>query len=319
MSLRWGLIGCGDIVRKRVAAALSKGSNCNLRAVSRARKELAIEFARDYDASPYADWRQMVASKEIDAVYIATPVHLHAEQAIEAARHGKHVLCEKPMAMTSAECDEIIAECRQAGVKLGVAYYRHFYPVIRRIRTILESGSIGKPVLARAEAFERFDPPEGGERTWLLNPELSGGGPMMDFGCHRIEILLHLLGPLSSVSAVHSNIYFQRVVEDTTTATFHFRSGAQGVIVASHAPQQSLDSFHLFCTDGSAHIEVLNSGKLRVLGPEGPVEESHPPPSNLHQPLIEDFAEAVFEDRPPRVDGNAGRAVSMALDQIYSR
>ena len=187
MSLRWGLIGCGDIVRKRVAAALSKGANCQLRAVSRARKELAIEFAHEYDASPFADWRQMVASSEIDAVYIATPVHLHAEQAIEAARRGKHVLCEKPMAMSAEQCDQMIAECKQAGVKLGVAYYRHFYPVIRRLRTMIESGVIGKPVLARAEAFERFDPPEGGERSWLLDPDLSGGGPMMDFGCHRID------------------------------------------------------------------------------------------------------------------------------------
>jgi predicted dehydrogenase len=320
MSLRWGLIGCGDIVRKRVAAALSKGTKCQLTAVSRARKELAIEFAKEYDASPFADWRQMVASSEIDAVYIATPVHVHAEQAIEAARRGKHVLCEKPMAMSAEECDQMIAECKQAGVKLGVAYYRHFYPVIRRLRTMVESGVIGKPVLARAEAFERFDPLEGGERSWLLDPELSGGGPMMDFGCHRIEILLHLLGPLSSVTAFRSNIHFlERRVEDTMTASFLFRSGTQAVVIASHAPLQPRDSFHLFCTDGSAHIDVLNSGKLRLVSPQGTTEESHPPPANLHQPLIEDFASAVLDDRPPRVDGNAGRAVSAALDQIYSR
>lgn len=319
MSLRWGLIGCGDISRKRVAAALSKGSNCKLTAVSRARKELVIDFARDYDASPFGDWRQMVASPEIDAVYIATPVHLHAEQAIAAAEQGKHVLCEKPMAMSASECDEMVAACKQSGVKLGVAYYRHFYPVIRRVRTMIEAGTIGKPVFARAEAFERFDPPAGGDRGWLLDPELSGGGPMMDFGCHRIEILLHLLGPLNSVSAVHSNIHFNREVEDSTTASFLFRNGTQAVIIASHAPAQSCDSFHLFCTDGSAHIDVLNSGKLRVAGPQGTVEETHPPPANLHQPLIEDFAEAVLEDRPPRVDGDVGRAVSAALDQIYSR
>jgi predicted dehydrogenase len=306
-------------VRKRVAAALSSRPGCELSAVSRARKELAIEFASEYNASPFADWRTMVASSEIDAVYIATPVFLHAEQTIEAARQGKHVLCEKPMAMSVAECDRMIAACKDAGVKLGVAYYRHFYPVIRRIRTLIESGGIGRPVLARAEAFERFDPPSGGDREWLLDPEKSGGGPMMDFGCHRIEILLHLLGPISSTTAVHSNVLFERPVEDTTLATFTFRSGAQAVVAASHAPPDSRDSFDLVCTEGSVSIDVLNSGELRMVTADGESEEVHPPPGNLHQPLIEDFVSAVLDDRPPRVDGEAGRAVSAALDQIYSR
>ena len=100
----------------------------------------------------------MIADEEVDAVYIATPVHLHAAQAIAAARAGKHVLCEKPMAMNVAECDEMIAACSENGVRLGVAYYRHFYPVIDRIRSLLASGEIGTPILAQMNAFEWFDP-----------------------------------------------------------------------------------------------------------------------------------------------------------------
>jgi len=130
--MNWGLIGCGDISRKRVAPALRDSPLCELKAVSRAKAELAEAFAREFRAQRwFADWRELLEDHEIDAVYVATPVHLHAEQTIAAANAGKHVLCEKPMALTVAECDRMIDACRTNNVKLGVAYYRHFYPVVR--------------------------------------------------------------------------------------------------------------------------------------------------------------------------------------------
>ena len=150
MKLRWGLVGCGDIAQKRVAPALRDSSVCELVAVSRAQAHLAQSFAAQFGARRwYANRPELVNDPEIDAVYVATPVHLHAEQSIAAAGAGKHVLCEKPMAMNVAECDRMIAACRAANVKLGIAYYRHFYPVIDRIKTVIGSGEIGKPVLAQ--------------------------------------------------------------------------------------------------------------------------------------------------------------------------
>ncbi|HEX2491865.1 MAG TPA: Gfo/Idh/MocA family oxidoreductase, partial [Blastocatellia bacterium] len=133
--LRWGLIGCGDISRKRVAPALQDIPDCEFIAVSRARVDLAEAFVNEFGAKRwYGDWRELIANDEIDAVYIATPVYLHAEQTLAAAEAGKHVLCEKPMAMNPDECEQMIAACRFEGVTLGVAYYRRFYPVIRRIK-----------------------------------------------------------------------------------------------------------------------------------------------------------------------------------------
>ena len=94
----------------------------------------------------------------MDCVYVATPVHVHAAQTIAAAEAGKHVLCEKPMAMTAAECDRMIAACRAHGVRLGIAYYRRFYPAVIRVKDIIASGEIGTPVFAQMNAFEHFDP-----------------------------------------------------------------------------------------------------------------------------------------------------------------
>lgn len=148
--LKWGLIGAGDIVRKRVAPALIDLPNCDLVAVSRGRAELAEAFAAAFGVKRwYADWREMLVDDGIDAVYVATPVYLHAEQTIAAADAGKHVLCEKPMAMDTAECDRMIAVCRANNIKLGVAYYRRFYPVLERVWQILASGEIGNAVFAQ--------------------------------------------------------------------------------------------------------------------------------------------------------------------------
>ena len=113
MVLKWGLIGCGDIARKRVAPALRELPDCELVAVSRARGEQAEACAREFGARRwYARWQDLLADEEIDAVYVATPVHLHATQTVAAAAAGKHVLCEKPLALNVGECDRMIAACR---------------------------------------------------------------------------------------------------------------------------------------------------------------------------------------------------------------
>src|SRR5438552_12811514 len=143
--VRWGLIGAGDIVRKRVAGALKEARDSELVAVSRARADLVERFAREIGAPRWhASWRELVIDPDVDAVYVATPVRLHAEQTIAAAEAGKHVLCEEPMALDVAECERMIAAARASGVSLGVAYYRHLYPMVARLRVLIASGAIGR-------------------------------------------------------------------------------------------------------------------------------------------------------------------------------
>lgn len=318
-SVRWGLIGCGDISRKRVAPALRDANFSQLVAVSRARSDLAEAFAREFGAQQaYADWHELLRDTGIDAVYLATPVNLHAEQTIAAAETGKHVLCEKPMALAPEDCERMIAACSSNGVKLGIAYYRRFYPAIRRMKEIIASGEVGRPVLIEANAFERFNPAPGADRAWLVDPIQSGGGPMMDFGCHRIEIMLDLLGPVAATRSVTAKVLFERPVEDTAIAVFSFASGAQGVLKVTHAARDSQDSLDLFGSEGSIRVPVLNEGTLRIRTAGGERIEQHPPHANLHQPLVEDFIAAVLDGREPEVDGAAGRAVQSVLADIYA-
>ena len=144
MAIRWGIIGCGDVARKRVAGAIQNDPNSELVAVCRRNEKKLREFADEFRVSTATtSAEELIALPEIDAVYIATPVNLHCPQTIAAAETGKHVLVEKPMAMSTAECDEMIAACSKADVRLGVAYYRPFYPVVYRIQQLIAAGEIG--------------------------------------------------------------------------------------------------------------------------------------------------------------------------------
>ncbi len=316
--LGWGLIGCGDIAQKRVAPAIRDLENCELVAVSRQRAELARAFAEEFSARKhYADWRDLLKDQEVAAVYIATPVDLHAPQTIAAAEAGKHVLCEKPLALNVAECDRMIAAARANRVKLGVAYYRHFYPVIERAKQIIASGKIGQPVLAQVNAFEHFDPAPGHPRSWLLTKTRSGGGPMFDFGCHRIEVLANLLGPISKTRALTANVAFKREVEDTASALFQFENGCCAVLSVTHAAAEPQDTLEIFGSRGSIHISNLNQGIIRVVSSDGEVCEEFAPDANLHAPLICDFADAVLNDRNSAVTGEVGRMVAMIEEEIY--
>ena len=316
--LSWGLIGCGDIARKRVAPAFRDLDNCQLVAVNRAQSDLAEQFAREFGADRwYKDWRELLADEEIRAVYIATPPNLHAEQTIAAAKAGKHVICEKPMALNAQECRRMIAACRTAGVRLSIAYYRHFYPVVSRVKQILESGEIGKVVLAEIRAFENFRPEAEDPRSWFTRKQQAGGGPLMDFGCHRIEVLLNILGAVSKAWGSQGSLITDWDVEDTSISIMEFQSEARGMLAVSRAIEEPQDTLDIYGSAGSIHIPVLNNGGMTVITPGGERREDHPPHQNLHLPHIDAVTQAFLANREPPVPGETGLRVAEITEEIY--
>lgn len=312
--LRWGLIGTGDIAEKRVAPALRDLPGCNLVGVNRRRTELAQEFAEEFGAELwYKTWDELLADDNVDVVYIATPLSLHAPITIAAAEAGKHILCEKPMALNTKECDAMITAAEHNQVKLGIAYYRHLYPMIHRIKALIAGGDIGHPVYAQVNAFEHFDRQPGEPRAWLLDKEQAGGGPMWDFGCHRIEVFHHLFGEIEQTTGMLETLVFDRDVEDTGTAVFKCESGTMAVLNVSHAASAPQDTLDIFGTRGSIHVPVLNGNRLEINTEKRSWTEDQPPHPNVHLPLIKQFSEAVLNDEEPAVGGKIGKAVNVAL------
>ena len=316
-SVRWGLIGCGDIATKRVAAALRDAPGSNLVAVSRRQADRAEESARRFGATRWhAAWEDLLRD-ELDAVYIATPVALHAGMAVAAAEAGKHVLCEKPMAIDVGECDRMIAAAEANGVKLGVAYYRRFYPILRRLKQLLDEGVIGAPVAAQADAFEAFDPGPDHPRRWIVEKGHSGGGPMFDFGCHRLEVLLTLFGHVADARGLTAQVVLRRSVEDTAVALLRFEDGPVAIVRVTHASSESKDTLDVYGRTGSIHIPRLNGPELRIRANGTETVEQHPPPQNLHQPLVEQFVRALMGGEAPAVGGQVGREVNRLLAAVY--
>jgi predicted dehydrogenase len=317
-AIRWGLIGCGDIAAKRVAAALRGARGSRLVAVCRRRADQAEEFARRFGASRWhASWEDLLAS-DVDAVYIATPVDLHARMAIAAAEAGKHVLCEKPMALDVEECDRMVRAAEANGVKLGVAYYRRFYPIVRRLKELLQQGVIGTPVTAQADAFGAFDPGPDHPRRWIVEKSQSGGGPMFDVGCHRLEVFLNLFGAVAEVRGVVARVALSRNVEDTAVAVLRFEQGPVATVRVSHATSESKDTVEIYGRTGSIHVPSLNGPELRIRADGAETVEQHPPPANLHQPLVDQFVRAVRTGEAPAVDGHVGREVNRLLAGIFA-
>ena len=142
---------------------------------------------------------------------------------------------------------------------------------------------------------------------------------MADFGCHRLEVLLHLLGPVRRVTSIVSTVALVRDVEDTAAALLQFERGATAMLVVTHAASDRQDTFELFGTRGSIRIASLNSGTMVVRSVDSAERvESHPPAPNLHRPLVDDFVDAVRRGRAPAVDGQAGRAVAAIQEAIYA-
>ncbi len=320
MKLRWGIIGAGDIVRKRVAPAFLELENCELLALVRRDSGRAEAAAQQFGVPRwYTDVQGLFSDPEIDAVYVASPVFLHAEHTIRAAEAGKHVLCEKPMALNTDECDRMIAAAEANGVRLGIAYYRRFYPVLERVREALRNGEIGEPVFVQANAFERFDPGPDHPRRWFIEKAKSGGGPMMDFGCHRIELLLDLFGDAAEVKGIDTKVVYEREVEDTCSAILRFASGPVAALTVTHAVEASVDSIEIFGTRGTIKIGSLNSGEIAITTGGSNRTEVHAPAENFHLPLIADFTDAVLNGREPRVTAADGRKVNDVLAHIYGQ
>jgi predicted dehydrogenase len=174
MQVRWGLLGCGDIARKRVARAINDDPHSRLVGACRRDPSRLQAFCSAFGVErAYTRDADLLADPDLDAVYIATPVHLHLPQTLAAAAAGKHVLVEKPMALSVAECDRMIEACQRHGVLLGIAYYRRFYPVVDRIKQAVAAGpdheAVGRqdgPGRGHPQGARRPGDVRGVQRCW---------------------------------------------------------------------------------------------------------------------------------------------------------
>jgi predicted dehydrogenase len=292
--LNWLVIGIGDITRKRVLPAILAEPHSYLYA-------LLTRDPRKADAYPgalaFTDLGEALRDPQIDAVYVASPVALHAEQTIASLRAGKHVLCEKPVALNYAQAESMAAAARDSGRVCGIAYYRRLYPKLIRARQLIAEGAIGQPVLVEANYHGWLESPD---RGWLKDPVLAGGGPLYDVGSHRIDACNFLFGRPLRATGLLSNALHQLAVEDSATTLIGYAGGIHAVVDVRWNSRIQRDQFRIVGVEGELNLDALNGPALRVLASDGKLREEHlPAHANVHYPAVENFVAAVLDGAPP--------------------
>jgi 1,5-anhydro-D-fructose reductase (1,5-anhydro-D-mannitol-forming) len=287
--LNWMVVGIGDISTRRVIPAILAESRSSLYGV------VSRDKARGqaYSDRVWTNLEDALDDPKIDAVYIATPVALHAPQTIAALTSGKHVLCEKPVAMNYAEASKMVQVAHETGKTLGVAYYRRMYPKVQRAMKLIQEGAIGQPVLAEANHHSAL-PAEGTFRAWLLDPKLAGGGPLFDVASHRIDLFNYLFGKPARVTAQLSNAVLQMAVEDNATVLIEYESGVRGIVDVRWHSKITRDQFRIIGTDGEINLDPLSGPEF--IHPGG--REHLPPHENIHFPCVQNFVNAVLDGQP---------------------
>lgn len=318
--LKWGIIGCGAIAENAVAPAMVADEHSTIVAFCSHSLKRAEQMRHQFDAqAAYDRLGALLSDERIDAVYVASPSHRHCEETVAAAEAGKHVLCEKPMALSTSDCRRMIAAANGNDVHLAVAYPRRFWPKAVKMKELIRAGAIGKPVSARVRVGRYYNPAPEDPKYWRVEMARSGGGSLQDVGSHRLDVMCYLLGEPELVAGMASTLTMEYEVPDTETLICRFANGTQLVCEASWNVDLLLDEFEVRGSAGTLIGTPFDAGPTLLLDRYGEIEEfdTPAPEGNRHRALIEGFSEAITEGYAPAFDGYDGMLATAIIAAAY--
>jgi predicted dehydrogenase len=324
-----GLLGGGNIsdTHARAARAIP---GVEIAAIYGANREKAERLAQAYGGTVYDDIERFLDHRPLDIVAIGSPSGLHADQAIAAIRRGIHVLSEKPLDVTTAKVDAVIAAADRGGVKVGVFFQDRLKPDIAAMKSMIVSGQLGKPLFA-AGHVRWYRPPEYYTTSrWRGTRALDGGGALMNQAIHTVDVLQWLFGPVARVGGRTATLLHSIQTEDTAAAVLEFESGALGIIEATTSSYPGYA--RRVDVSGSEGTLILEGDKLvatdlRARGTQASTVPAEPPPENAasatvsdsvpHQRIFEDFIRAIRENAVPVCDAREARPSVAIIEAIY--
>lgn len=288
--VRWGIIGCGDVTEVKSGPAFQKIQNSELVAVMRRTGALAKDYAmRHHIPKWYNDADALINDPEVDAIYIATPPGSHKEYTIKAAKVGKPVYVEKPMARNLSECQEMIAACEAADVPLYVAYYRRALPRFLKVKELLDLNIIGDVRFVSTTQYRQAsaDEMDSQHLPWRVQPEIAGGGLFFDLASHTLDLLDFLLGPIKKVQGFASNQAGYYRAEDIVTGSYLFESGIHGVGNWCFSAFGNVDVNEIVGSKGKITFSTFGNEPVVLTTASGTETWSFEQPQHVHQPLVE--------------------------------
>jgi UDP-N-acetyl-2-amino-2-deoxyglucuronate dehydrogenase len=307
--IRFAILGCGGISKAHFTA-IERTEEAELAAVCDMSEERAQACAHEYGVKYFTDYAEMLKQEDIDAICICTPSGMHPDQTIQAAKAGKHVVCEKPLAIKIEDLDRMIDVCQEENVKLAAIFPRRMSPAAQFAKSIIDQGHLGK--LSLCSAYVKFYRQQayydsaGWRGTW----EMDGGGAMMNQGIHTIDQLQWLVGPVSSIVGQAKAVLRNIEVEDTAVASLQFKNGALGVLeVTTTAYKQPGHQIIIHGDKGTMIIVEDSITKLDIAGEqvEIPTFEPFQVVPDGHAAQIKDMARAILDGHEPVVPGTESR------------
>lgn len=333
--VRWGVIGAGGIADRRTIPGMMLCDNAVLTAVMEVNAELAEKCRAKWGCpKAYDTVGALLADPEIDAVYIASPVFLHAEQAMAAADAGKHILIEKPLAMTAEEGQRVVDYCKEKGVLIAAGLMMRFGSYVQAMKKAIADGKIGRPVSGYAQ-FTCWYPDMPG--NWRQSKKRGGGGAMMDMGVHCIDLMQYILGTrVSEVAAFHDTLSFRYEVEDSSTVMLRMENGCQCVVQSNfNIPDEAAKWRLEFFGDrgrlmGDSVIGQVDGGSLDALflGEQGSYDAIQDKKTavgdsvdvkfgNMYAREISSFSDSVLTGAPLEVPAEEAVAVQRIMEACY--
>ena len=319
-----GIVGCGLIGNKRAKAL---GKNGILTACSDIDIIKAQKLSKVTGAKVYSNWHELVSSKEVEIVIIATRHDSLAEITIAAAEHGKHVLVEKPGAKNVSELKRIIAIAKKNSVKIHVGFNHRFHNSLRKAKEIIDTGELGELMFIRG----RYG--HGGrlgyEKEWRADPKLSGGGELIDQGTHLIDLSRWFLGEFSNVEGYACNYFWNMSVEDNSFMTLKTSENKVAFLHASCTEWKNLFSLEIYCRLGKLDLSGLGGSyglekitlykMLPEMGPPKTISWEYPMVDNSWELETNDFFENIRLNKDPTTSLRDAHAVLMTVEAIYKK
>ncbi|MBF0705729.1 Gfo/Idh/MocA family oxidoreductase [Alkalihalobacillus hwajinpoensis] len=318
--IRWGIIGCGNVTEKKSGPGFQKAENSELVAVMRRDATLAEDYAKRHNVPKwYTNAEALIDDEEVDAIYIATPPSTHKEYAILAARASKPVYVEKPMALNTEECEEMIKACDENHVPLFVAFYRRAMPALLQVKEVIESGALGNIRFVTTVHHKKASEQEkNGNLPWRVQPEISGGGHFFDLASHTLDFLDYVLGPIESVNGFATNQAELYQAEDIVSGSYVFESGVHGTGQWCFNSYKNEDWNEIVGDKGSLLYSTLQERPMILKDEQGEREIEVDYPEHVQQPLIQTIVNELNGESHSPSTGKTALRTSKVMDQLVA-
>jgi predicted dehydrogenase len=320
--VRWGIIGVGNVCEVKSAPAMMLIDNSSLVAVMRRDAAKAEDYARRHGVPAwYDDADKLIGDSRVNAIYIATPPHVHLEMTRKAAAVGKPVYVEKPMARTWAECLQMIDVCEKAGVPLYTAYYRRSLPNFLRVKQLIDDGLIGDVRMVNIRMYKPAGPDivAISDNNWRVDPGIAGGGYFYDLASHQLDFLDFLFGPVVQANGHSANLAGLYEAEDIVTGTFVFENGVIGTgsWCFTSAGVSELDETTIIGSKGEITYPSFGASWVQLrTGEHGDQRFEHELPKHIQHPHIESVVADLLGKGVCPATGVSGARTNWVMEKL---